>query len=649
MTTTDFQKGLSILLAMFVAGCGGGSGDGGLIGLTGLQAPPAGLTYRDASVVYAEGTPIITDTPSESGGQATQYSVQPPLPSGLNLDPQTGVIAGTPSTVSNDAAYTITASNVGGSTTTRVEIEVKNTVIAPDELSYLDSSVIYVTNEPITSNTPISDGGEITQYTVTPALPAGLALDPQTGVITGTPTAVAAPAVYTVTGSNSAGSIETQINLEVQAQVEPPEDLAYSDLAPVYTVGVPVVYDEPQYDGGEIRLFVVAPPLPVGVSLNTMTGAISGTPTAVQAQTTYTVTGSNSAGSVSAQLAITVVPVVVGEWLPADNMNNKGRIRHVATLLNNGKVLVAAGFGPGGALSSAELYDPATDTWSNTGSLSQQRQNATATLLRDGRVLVVGGFGRGGGSSLSSAELYDPATGTWSPTGSMGQARDTHTATLLPDGRVLVAGGEGANGAMLSSAELYDPSTGIWSPTGSLSQAREFHTATVLPDGRVLEAGGYSGGASRTRLSSAELYDPATGTWSQTGSMSQGRSLHGAALLPNGKVLVAGGYDGNVATASAELYDPSTGTWSPTGSLSQARYFHTVTALPDGQVLVAGGGSQHTLASAELYDPAAGIWSPTASLDHARSSHSATLLSDGRILVAAGSGKGYLSEAELFH
>lgn len=142
-------------------------------------------------------------------------------------------------------------------------------------------------------------------------------------------------------------------------------------------------------------------------------------------------------------------------------MNNKGRARHAATLLNSGKVLVATGFGPGGVSSSAELYDPATDTWS------------------------------------------------------------------LPDGRVLVAGGVGPSGGLLSSTELYDPATGTWSPTGSLSQVRGLHTATLLPDGRVLVAGGYDGSTKRSRLSSAELYDPATGTWSQTGNMSQGRSLHG--------------------------------------------------------------------------------------------------------------------------
>src|SRR6266478_5596840 len=152
-------------------------------------------------------------------------------------------------------------------------------------------------------------------------------------------------------------------------------------------------------------------------------------------------------------------------------------------------------------------------TFDNTGSLNTARYVHTATLLPNGKVLVAGGGT--GVSELSSAELYDPASGSWSPTGSLTTARNDHTATLLPSGKVLVAGGDSSSG-YLTSAELYDPASGTWSATGSLNTARDNHTATLLPSGKVLVAGGFN---SSGYLSSAELYDPTAGSWSATGSL----------------------------------------------------------------------------------------------------------------------------------
>jgi hypothetical protein len=242
--------------------------------------------------------------------------------------------------------------------------------------------------------------------------------------------------------------------------------------------------------------------------------------------------------------------------------------------------------------------------WEYTGSLKTARFHHTATLLPDGRVLVAGGEDQM--NALASAELYDPATGTWSDTGSLNTARDSHTATLLPNGMVLVAGGrETIPGIGLANAEVYHPATGTWSPTGSLDTGRVYHTATLLPNGIVLVAGGQE--IDGIFLASAELYDPATGTWSPTGSLDTRRRFHTATLLPNGMVLVAGGEDDRLrALASADLYDPATATWLATGSLNTARYDHTATLLPNGMVLVTGGARGYgkaPLASAELYDP----------------------------------------------
>lgn len=232
-----------------------------------------------------------------------------------------------------------------------------------------------------------------------------------------------------------------------------------------------------------------------------------------------------------------------------------------------------------------------------------------------------------------SAELYETQNASWSPTGdTVAFMPESDTATLLPDGKVLRAGGTNAGSGGI--AEIYDPATGTWYQTGHLVDPRTDHTATLLPSGKVLLAGGYGFNG---RLASAELYDPSTGTCSPTGSMSTARQLHGAILLPDGKVLVAGG---DVSVASAELYDPVSGTWSPTGSMSTSHSAYTPVLLPNGKVLVAGGdGNGGPIASSELYDPATGTWSATGSMNTARGRYPAVLLSNGKVLAAAGFGK----------
>jgi hypothetical protein len=254
----------------------------------------------------------------------------------------------------------------------------------------------------------------------------------------------------------------------------------------------------------------------------------------------------------------------------------------------------------------------ASGTFVNTGSLATAHDSHTATLLPNGKVLVAGGVnGPGDQTATAIAELYDPASGTWTATGSLVTARYVHSATLLPNGKVLVAGGFNDSSGYLASAELYDPASGIWTATGSLATARLLHTATLLPNGQVLVAGGSNG--SSNRFASAELYDPASGTWTATGSLATARLRHTATLLPNGQVLVTGGVNSSgVASASAELYDPASGSWAATGNLAAARIDHTATLLPNGQVLVAGGNDgSNALASAELYVGATPTPTPT--------------------------------------
>jgi YVTN family beta-propeller protein len=292
---------------------------------------------------------------------------------------------------------------------------------------------------------------------------------------------------------------------------------------------------------------------------------------------------------------------ITGNWTFTGNMKEACET-NISILLKDGKVLVLDNYVNGGYTTSTELYDPATGTWSFTGNTNEAIEFDNAILLPSGQVLVEGGWGTNGCSR--SAELYDPTTGTWSSTGNMTTARGGATATLLPNGKVLVSGG-GNNNGCLSSAELYDPSTGIWSVTGSMAVAFANHTATLLKNGMVLVVGGSNG--SIGCLSSVEQYDPATGTWSLTGNTIFGRANHTATILQNGMVLVSGGVSttrSDINVSSSELFDPNTGIWSLTGSMTDARAAAKAILLNNGNVLVVGGANiddSDQLASAELY------------------------------------------------
>ena len=321
------------------------------------------------------------------------------------------------------------------------------------------------------------------------------------------------------------------------------------------------------------------------------------------------------------------------------------RQQHTATLLTNGRVLLAGGSGTG-TLATAELFDAAGTSWLPAASMTTARRLHTATRLPDGKVLVVGGLGT---APLATAELYDPALNVWTSAGTMTTARQLHTATLLNTGKVLVAGGLGAEA--LASCELYDPTTNTWTSSASLVTARQLHTANLLPDGRVIVAGGLGAAV----LNSVELYDPISNTWTDAAPLAMARQQHTATVLANGKVLAVAGFDAAVIN-TAELYDPASNTWTAAGALTSARRLHTAVLLPSGKVLVAGGtGSPilpagSSLGTAQLYDPELNTFGNAGSLVTPRNQFTATLLNNGRVLAAGGAtAASALATAELYN
>ncbi len=290
----------------------------------------------------------------------------------------------------------------------------------------------------------------------------------------------------------------------------------------------------------------------------------------------------------------------IGSVSAIGNMN-ASRAAHTATMLPNGKVLIAGGL-PGQA--SVEIYDPIANSFLFAPNMQEARHSHTAILLPESKVLIAGGFNQRG-DYLASAELYDPATQKFQPAGRMREARSGHVAVLLDNGKVLLAGGVGTGWTFLASAELYDPQTGEFQSTGSMTTARESHSVTRLQDGRALITGGHKGRrAAITIYASTEIYDPVTGQFALSGNMTVKRHKHDAASLPGGKVLVCGGSDerdDEGAYTSAELYDPITGAFTATNPMNTSHYKHQGTSvlLTNGLVLISGGAN-----TPEVYDPA---------------------------------------------
>lgn len=367
-------------------------------------------------------------------------------------------------------------------------------------------------------------------------------------------------------------------------------------------------------------------------------------------------------------------PAPVNEFAPPSGIEgtkkmNQARELASAALLPNGKVLIAGGVA-GSVLASTELYNPVFNTFApaaSTASMNTPRYWATATLLPTGKVLIAGGYDSSG-NPLASTELYDPITDSFSSaTARMNQQRADATATLLPNGKVLIAGGLGQalNADPLASTELYDPASNtfaIQSATATMNTPRWSTTASLLPNGQVLIAGGLNLNAG-DMLASTDLYNPATNSFapaSATATMNTARDSASAVMLPNGKLLIAGGFEDSIAPGgqqTVELYDPGTNTFAPPTATPLMNYPHSGAAailLPNGKVLIAGdNGFPGELGNTDLYNPATNTFAPvsgTVMMNAERDSATITLLPNGKVLITGGFNQdsGILSSTELY-
>jgi hypothetical protein len=463
------------------------------------------------------------------------------------------------------------------------------------------------------------------------ALPPGLAFD-ASGQLSGKPT-TAGTYAFSVRVSDSsmpALTANTSVGLKI------------TDSAIVIAPAAPPTGTETYpYPGFTFTASGGSPPynwqssgtMPPGLNVGS-NGTVSGTPTQ-SGSFSFSVTATDSAQTPmsSAPLATQITIGAVAASFTTTGSMQIARSGHAATLLHSGKVLVTGG-GNGTADQTAELYDPVTKTFSFTANnMINPRFGHTATLLGNGKVLIVG-------SGDASAELYDPATDSFAATGSLNHARSSPTATLLNTGTVLIVGG--STTANDATAELYDPASGTFSFTGNTTTVRSGHTATLLLDHSVLIAGGST--------ATAELYDPIHGTFTPTvGEMTVPRSGHTATLLGtpanallSGDVLIIG------AEGTAELFDHSKETFTAVGSASPyVINGHTATRRNDGSVLTAGGSRRlgwercpntglESSGLATLFAPESEAFTITGSLNTPRDAHTATVLQDRTTVLVVG-------------
>ena len=348
------------------------------------------------------------------------------------------------------------------------------------------------------------------------------------------------------------------------------------------------------------------------------------------------------------------------------------RFAHDATLLDDGRVMVSGGW-TGVADTNeihpfpvvfSQIFDPETGTWTLTGRIEPEESEglpgflvfSPATGLPDGRLASMALSEEslsGSPDDVTSAIVaFDPETGEWTHLSDIPSNRIFTDIIALSNREILVVGGLDLKAMSSASATLdvvdivesYNTDTGEWQTLGPMNEAAMEVSLVLLNDGRVMAVGGAGNFDTQLETARAEIFDPATGSWTVTGDLNTPRASVKTIALTDGRVLAAGGFGSYIQafgdSPTSEIYDPETGEWDVTGPMSVQRFRHTLTLLPDGRVLAVGGeeqvGDYMLLSSTEIFDPETNAWSAGPELSQPRSGHSATLMPDGNVLLAGG-------------